>query len=574
MGEVISMDEHLASRRKSKARSSPLAANPAQLALAANSLREAFAMRKMVQGDRERLTLAQNLWTILDLALGKAPGLSKAKILREAGQGEPEESTRRLPYFAVDPTLPVDERTRRTKKLRRHVELYARIAIAAANLSGMNPDEILVQLASGTDYEQPQRAATNDPYDDALADIMAILEQRFEQKEAHRAIRDLAHKYFDTLRNHRLTISHEGDEVRGWARPDALAWATVTSRPAGRLTIGNAIKSSVPTAQIGSGFIAAVPGRVSMRVSDSAEKDVQVTVGDSTSPIPKGEKIDLPATINIYARIELGLFPVAPEAAPRLALLIKPRVSVSSDGLTGVYVEKGREGQPDWDFLAMWEHEDDSLVVPLAATSAQFNTSLWFEIPCRPTQYMGEEAVDMGYVVDLSCAIDSEAELGQFRELQWLDKSEWLVEPLTLPSMRKWLLTEMHDTDGERIKVSLPRWFGEWFDGKSHPQEKVQDMIGVVSGSGKRAKEGAEDLKERMRAASEHAAALLKSPTASEPVSCPEGTLAAALERGLVEGNKIHWGPDDPIMLWTLTYFSLLQASLTLAAKRRKALLE
>jgi hypothetical protein len=577
MGDVISMAEHLSNRRKSKAKSSPPPSDPAQLVLAASSVREAFDRRAMVHGDRERLTLAQNLWTILDLAVEKEPSLSRATILCESGQGQPHDSTKRLGYFAVDPNLPVEERTRKTKNLRRHVDRYVRIATTAAKLSGMNPDEFLVQLASGTDYEKPLRADEENPYDAALADILAILEGRFEQTEAHRATKNLASKYFGELWSRRLTISHEGDEVSGWARPDALAWGAITSRQAGGFIIDNAIKSSVPTAQIGSGFIAAVPGLVTMRVGDPAQEDIRVIVGDSKSPVPRGQEIELPTTINIYAQIELGLLPVGPKAAPQLVLLIKPHVLVSGwvSGveLTGVDVEKGVYGQPDWEYLALWERVEEDINPRIVATSAQFDC--WSTIPCRPTLEMGKEAVDKGYIVDLCYRIDNgEGDLGQFRVLQLLNKSQWLVEPLTLPSMRKWLLIDMHDTDGDIIQTSLPKWFEEWFDGKSHLQEKLREMLNSLSESGKRAKQEVEDLKERLKAASEHAAALLASSVERQPVSCPEGTLAAALERGLVEGKKIHWGPDGPIMFWTTTFSGLLEASMILADNRRKALLE
>src|SRR5262249_52654160 len=154
-------------------------------------------------------------------------------------------------------------------------------------------------------------------------------------------------------------------------------------------------------------------------------------------------------------------------------LLVKPRISVLSSGLTSVYVEKAKDTDPDWEFFALWEEHDPLWEVGhrFAATSKDFAAPGRFRRRCHPVQYGGEIILERGYITDLGYAIDDKADLREFDELRYMGESEWLVEPLALPALRKWLLVDMQDDNGDSVNVAWPRSFWSWFKDNKHPRE-------------------------------------------------------------------------------------------------------
>jgi hypothetical protein len=141
-----------------------------------------------------------------------------------------------------------------------------------------------------------------------------------------------------------------------------------------------------------------------------------------------------------------------------------------------------------------------------------------------------------------------------------------------LPALRKWLLNDMQDDDGDSVSVAWPRSFWSWFKDNKHPQELLNKMFeGLLP---------VEDTTEASNHAvkpfanAKEAAAKLRASPHIQLVSFPEGTLAAALERWLVEGKELQWSPDDQILIFTIAYTGLLRANLQAANSRRKSLLE
>ena len=106
----------------------------------------------------ERLHVANNLYKILTDLENGAPPVLKRDVLFAAQQGSGAESTKRLPYFAVNPELSKEEQDKRASKLTQHIHPYVRIVQAAADLSGGNEKLLIERLIEGTDYSSSPRA--------------------------------------------------------------------------------------------------------------------------------------------------------------------------------------------------------------------------------------------------------------------------------------------------------------------------------------------------------------------------------------------------------------------------------
>jgi hypothetical protein len=133
-------------------------------------IRAKFEKRSMVQSKQERIRLANNLWKILE---DVRPFVSTKAVLHAAGHVKHStDSTKRLPYFALDPNLPDSVREKRAEKLAKHIEAYAKIATQAAQLSGKDELSLIQQLVDGT-YYVPLREDIDDANFDISADVWA-----------------------------------------------------------------------------------------------------------------------------------------------------------------------------------------------------------------------------------------------------------------------------------------------------------------------------------------------------------------------------------------------------------------
>jgi hypothetical protein len=104
----------------------------------------------MVHSKQVRIQLANNLSQIL----AEVRPLTPTKdVLHAAGQGGETESTKRLPYYALNPELPASERDKRAEKLTKSIGKYMRIVAAAARLSGKNESDLIRRFVAGTVYD-------------------------------------------------------------------------------------------------------------------------------------------------------------------------------------------------------------------------------------------------------------------------------------------------------------------------------------------------------------------------------------------------------------------------------------
>lgn len=111
----------------------------------AGAIRAAIMVRPMMKRGSERLLVGESMWRILQ-RLEDELGLPKAKVLHEAGLGRPEESTKRLPYYAVRPGLDEGARAERAKHLTQKASKYVALAVAAARLAGLPADGLVAAL--------------------------------------------------------------------------------------------------------------------------------------------------------------------------------------------------------------------------------------------------------------------------------------------------------------------------------------------------------------------------------------------------------------------------------------------
>lgn len=118
----------------------------------AAAIEAAIRARPMMKRASERLLVGENMWRILQ-RLEDSVGVSKSAVLREARLGRPEESTKRLPLYAVKVGLDEATRAERGKKLTQHAEKYKKLIEGAGKLSGIPEDELIAELFAGTSYE-------------------------------------------------------------------------------------------------------------------------------------------------------------------------------------------------------------------------------------------------------------------------------------------------------------------------------------------------------------------------------------------------------------------------------------
>ncbi|MFQ5783227.1 MAG: hypothetical protein ACE5H8_00200 [Alphaproteobacteria bacterium] len=114
------------------------------------SLKAALEQRPRMNKPRERGVVAENLWAILEQV--ERGGIRKSEILHAAGYGKPEDSTKRLPQYALDSDLPEEKKKERRRKLTQSTRGYIKIAQEAAKALDKQEDAFLLRLFEGTDY--------------------------------------------------------------------------------------------------------------------------------------------------------------------------------------------------------------------------------------------------------------------------------------------------------------------------------------------------------------------------------------------------------------------------------------
>ena len=567
MTNVIRLTSTNATRGSSSAEKKRPAQDAAALIFQAERIEAAIAEQPILQSAKERLKLAENVWDLLEEAIRRKPTLTKAKILQQAGQGQSHESTKRLVYFAVDPALPVDKRDARSGGLRKHVAKYARIAKEAAALSGMNPHEATITLARGTRYERQVSEASSAPFDNALADIQTALERLLEQMTASPDVE----RYFKLLRQHKLTLQPASPTT---AEPQDLprfvsqpgAWATTYVKDRARHFVSHAVTECVPKAWIGRGHLATVDGSLELKTG----ADVRALIGGNDAESPAGRPIRLKAYIDFKVDVALSVCAFDEPGRPLPALLLRPAVRIRlHEKAPSVHFLRG-EGTKDQD----WAFFNDFYGPDPVAGSVVFSKRS--EPHCTLEGFEGDEVLEKGLVTYAYYDVDVPSALDDFIELEQPSGTEWLVEPLTVSAQRKWLLREMHDDD-VRVDVALPRWLDsgaapdrmvELFEklGSQVEKEWLRDKTPADRKRHQHRKELASRVRELLRQ--------WRDADYFAPVSCPEGTLAAAIERGVFGGPSFLAGPHHVIRNEFAFLSRDLNRDIEAISKRRKDLLK
>lgn len=93
----------------------------------------------------DQLEIATNVWRVMERAQSQGR-TTKAKIMREAGIGGSDDSTKHLSQFAVNPQWP--ELRRKNARLNKKPRPYLNLVEAAAKLAGWDPDETVFEVFS------------------------------------------------------------------------------------------------------------------------------------------------------------------------------------------------------------------------------------------------------------------------------------------------------------------------------------------------------------------------------------------------------------------------------------------
>jgi len=178
----------------------------------------------------ERKRVARNLWDLLEQYEKGTAGVRKATVLVAAEISNPEDSTKRLPRYALRPSnedqiQTPDARKAYDEKLRKllspTIKKYKEVALKGAELAGEDQDEALLQLLSGTRYLDPQTAPL-EPDSLAYEAAEIISEQMHAFVDRLAATHDLA-RYFSIIDEQRLVrhpqyperlIPHDCKELR------------------------------------------------------------------------------------------------------------------------------------------------------------------------------------------------------------------------------------------------------------------------------------------------------------------------------------------------------------------------
>jgi hypothetical protein len=107
-------------------------------------------------GREEQIAVAQALYDLLD-RIERERRSTKAKILREAGIGAEGDSTKHLSQYAISRDLPPEEIKRRSSRLRKGTKPYKNIAVAAAQLAGLDKGDVLLEVFEQANFLREDR---------------------------------------------------------------------------------------------------------------------------------------------------------------------------------------------------------------------------------------------------------------------------------------------------------------------------------------------------------------------------------------------------------------------------------
>lgn len=274
------------------------------------AVKAAIAAKPRIERVSDRRVIGRNMWAILDALERGEPSVSKATVLLAARQGRPEESTKRLPRFAIRPGLSEEDEKRRAEKLTQRIAPYQKIVKEAAGLAKRDEGDLLLELVQGTSYETaPEAIGDDDPDLEVAEQIVSGLQHCIDMMLQRY---DLA-GYFRRAERNRLVfldgrpVAHEDGTLADVRLPFVL-----TSRLETAL-------SRCPCVYLGS-----------VRLGEAAQSTVVVTVPYIPGANdPEEQPEDFDGTLKIageaYATLDvsLGIGPFGRDPSPRAFLLVQ-----------------------------------------------------------------------------------------------------------------------------------------------------------------------------------------------------------------------------------------------------------
>lgn len=279
------------------------------------AVKDAFAAKPRIERVSDRRAIGRNMWAILDALERGDRAVRKAKVLQDAGHGRPEESTKRLPRFAIRPGLSEEDEKRRAEKLTQRIAPYLKIVEQAASQAKRDVDDLLLELFQGTSYETaPEAIGDDDPDLEVAEQIVSRLQHDIDMMAQQY---DLA-GYFSKAERRRLVfldgrpVAHEDGTLA-----DVRLSFVLTSHLETAL-------SRCPCVYLGS-----------VRLGEAVRATVFVTVPyipGADDPDEQPEDFDGTSTIAAEAfatmDVSLGIGPFGPDSSPRAFLLVQATTRV------------------------------------------------------------------------------------------------------------------------------------------------------------------------------------------------------------------------------------------------------
>ena len=122
----------------------------------------------LIKEESNRIKIATNLWWILEELERCSPNISRREVLYAAGQGSGTNSTKRLPYFAINPGLSDQVIKKKSNRLTKHISKYLAIVDAASDLVNKDKWVLRQRLIEGTSYSpsHPSHIVPDAPSED------------------------------------------------------------------------------------------------------------------------------------------------------------------------------------------------------------------------------------------------------------------------------------------------------------------------------------------------------------------------------------------------------------------------
>ena len=275
--------------------------------------------------DQERI--AENLYRLLD-RLEKDKRVRRAELCRDVLCSPPEESTKRLRFYALDPAKEGDKRQRQLNVLTKKATDYVRLAEEAARRAGEDVDAVLLDLVHGTALARLGSLPTEDPL---TKDLKGPLIRHIERAASRVASKTGLQRAFQMIARYPAKDDYLGDGVVAGPINETLQYledgSSSPPRGADRRNWWRLVQSA-PSAFLGEHILDQRKGEPQLRslfVKGQVEIDAQHPYGrmkfwDDVEP-REGEHWS--ADTEYRVQVWLALLPFGPSHEPRLGLRLE-----------------------------------------------------------------------------------------------------------------------------------------------------------------------------------------------------------------------------------------------------------